>query len=677
MSMQMNRNTVVFPPRGATDNDAAVANAVSILRRDIARRFLPGDAPAGNIVLAVAPMAEPEAWAMEIAGGTLTLRAGDALGFVYGLLYISETFLKIRPFWFWMDQRIEPWPGVELPEGVYTSRPFPVRYRGWFLNDEVLLDAWRPNGDPELGWRMALEALLRCGGNLVIPGTDQNSHIHRPLAAGMGLWITHHHAEPLGAEMFLRAYPDQDPDYSVHPELFHALWGRAAEEQKDQKVVWCLGFRGQADMPFWAHDTQGRFDTDEKRGALISRVIALQQEIVRKHVAHPVFCTNLYGEVMELYGKGCLTLDPDIILIYADNGYGAMVSRRQGNHDPRIPALPAEPAAHGGIYYHASFYDLQAAGHITHLPNRVDYVNGQLDQVLEKNLREFWIVNCSNVRPHVYLLDAIRKKWAGRDISDGQHSAEFAADYYGGAPQAARAWRDYPAAMLPFGPEQDQHAGEQFYTEIPRLIAHARIRGDDTAHGLFWLAGERPLVEQTAYFSGLCRDNLPRIQAYVSGLERDAAALSGETRQLFDATVLLHGRLQLLGTRGGIDLGRGFRALEAKDYLSAFLAFGDGARCFLDADRLLRAGEYGVWDGFYANDCLADYKHTAYLFQKLMGLARELGDDPSHHRWYRLAVFPPGEREIRTILVHHNHMTDWALYQAFQKCEWDIGAKRY
>jgi len=59
----------------------------------------------------------------------------------------------------------------------------------------------------EFPWEMAFEALLRCGGNMTIPGTDYNSHRYQRLAAEYGLYITHHHAEPLGARMFSRAYP--------------------------------------------------------------------------------------------------------------------------------------------------------------------------------------------------------------------------------------------------------------------------------------------------------------------------------------------------------------------------------------------------------------------------------------------------------------------------------------
>ncbi len=67
---------------------------------------------------------------------------------------------------------------------------------------------------------MAFETLLRCGGNMTIPGTDKNSRLNRQMAADMGLWITHHHAEPLGAEIFARAYPGVEANFMEKSELF-------------------------------------------------------------------------------------------------------------------------------------------------------------------------------------------------------------------------------------------------------------------------------------------------------------------------------------------------------------------------------------------------------------------------------------------------------------------------
>lgn len=226
---------------------------------------------------------------------------------------------------------------------------------------------------------MAFETLLRCGGNMVIPGTDRNSKKYMELAGNMGLWITQHHAEPLGAEMFLRAYPNKKPSFKEHPDLFRKLWREGIERQKKYKIIWNLGFRGQGDTPFGKNDPL--YDTPEKRGNLISSIMKEQYDLVKQSIPNAVFSTNLYGETMELYQQGLIKLPEDVIMIWADNGYGKMVSRRQGNHNPRIKALPNEGLKHRehGVYYHVSFYDLQAGNVLTMLPNSMEFVKEELN----------------------------------------------------------------------------------------------------------------------------------------------------------------------------------------------------------------------------------------------------------------------------------------------------------
>ena len=138
--------------------------------------------------------------------------------------------------------------------------------------------------------------------------------------------------------MFVQAYPELEPKFSLYPEKFRTLWQQAIDRQKNTPTVWNIGFRGQGDKPFWEDDPQ--YDTPEKRGALISSLIREQYDLVKHSDPHAVCCTNLYGETMELYQQGCLDLPDEVIKIWADNGFGKMVSRRQGNSNPRVPALP-------------------------------------------------------------------------------------------------------------------------------------------------------------------------------------------------------------------------------------------------------------------------------------------------------------------------------------------------
>ncbi len=137
-----------------------VVNAVNILKRDMAKVFNVTDMEKNSIILKEDKMSEAERYKISV-DGSVTITAGDDLGFVYALLHISEKYLGIKPFWFWLDQKIEKTDFAEILKGEYASPKYAVRFRGWFFNDEVLMMKWKINGDDREPWRMAFEALLR------------------------------------------------------------------------------------------------------------------------------------------------------------------------------------------------------------------------------------------------------------------------------------------------------------------------------------------------------------------------------------------------------------------------------------------------------------------------------------------------------------------------------------
>ena len=275
MAVILNRNTHI---EGAAAE--AVCRAVSALCRDMKKVFSESEKEGAAIWLVQETM-EAEQFFLKAAAGKLELHAGDELGFIYGIYEISRSLLGVNDFWFWNDQQFMVKEEREVPEDYcFVSKPCAVRYRGWFINDEVLLHTWCVERKKDLPWEMAFETLLRCRGNMVIPGMDRTSERYRGRAASMGLYVTHHHAEPLGAEMFARAYPELNPSYAEYPELFQGLWKDALEAQKGMKVIWNLGFRGQGDCPFWVTDPL--YETDEARGKLLSSLIRMQYDLVKK-----------------------------------------------------------------------------------------------------------------------------------------------------------------------------------------------------------------------------------------------------------------------------------------------------------------------------------------------------------------------------------------------------------
>ncbi len=652
---------------------APIQNAAAMLRRDLAKTLCPGGGPGAEIRLQTALDAmPPESYTIAARPdeNVLAVTAGDSLGAVYGLLEVSRRFLGVQPFWFWCDQRFVPCASAIVPDDCFiASTPARVRYRGWFINDETLLSHWPVARRPEGAWEMALEALLRCGGNLVIPGTGENARKYRDLARDYGLILTHHHAEPLGAEMFVHAYPNDTPSFDRNAEKFRALWREAVEAQKNRPVVWNIGFRGQGDCPFWNSDPQ--YDTPEKRGALISALMREQYSLVKAADPAAVCCTNLYGETMELYQQGWLKLPEDVIKIWADNGYGKMVSRRQGNYNPRVPALPpkGDTGAHG-LYYHASFYDLQAASHITMLPNSAELVCDELGQALDAGVDDYWLINCSNIKPHTYLLDYIAQLWQKGSVNTAAHRMAYAAAYYGkeNVAPVADCLAGYADAAIPYGPHRDDCAGDQFYNHVPRMLI-SQFMADRTARSgaLEWLTGAGTLREQAAYCAKLYAQARENYGAYLRRCESAAAGMQGAARTLFQDTLLLQAQLYALWAEGASAVCAALEAGFDGDWQEVFYQAGLGKRAYTLANRAMRDREHGKWIDFYANECQTDVKQTAALCGYLMSFARNIGEGPHFYEWQRQFQDSEADRRVLVILNTENHPTDDELWRLMEQ----------
>ena len=666
MSHQINRNTMVF----ADNCERSVRRAIEVLYRDIKKTCRETEAGGMNIRLVHREL-PTEQFHIRVANSEVQIQAGDDLGFIYGLYEISRAVLGVNDFWFWNDQVFEQQSGFPVAADYQCDlQPYRVSYRGWFVNDEVLIHTWSVNRCQDEPWEMVFEALLRCGGNMVIPGTDRNGARYHELAIEMGLYVTHHHAEPLGAEMFARAYPSLNPSFAEHREKFIGLWSDAIQWQKEEKIVWNLGFRGQGDCPFWVNDPQ--YDTQESRGQLISELIGYQYELVKAADPHAVCCTNLYGETMELYQEGMLTLPDEIIKIWADNGYGKMVSRRQGNHNPRIPALPSKgSSSKNGIYYHVSFYDLQAANHITMLQNSPDFVRKELLQVLEHGGDDYWLVNCSNVKPHVYFLDLVAAMWRDGDTSVEEHRSSYIRRYYGEnqADLVAQCFKLYPQYAVAYGDWEDEKAGEQFNNHVPRMFVSDYMKNEKRSEEMLWAVDADSLREQLVWYENLCRQAVDGYQQYLKKCEETAAVLTGAEECLFRDSLLLQVQLQKLCYSGAYLTCRSLLLALDGDYKMAFYQAGKAREQYLAADCAMRSREHGKWKNFYANECLTDIKQTAWVLQGLMSYLRNLGDGPHFFKWQKEYLYAEEDRRILLILNMENHLTDEELYQLMEERE--------
>jgi hypothetical protein len=655
--------------------DTAMLKAAAMLRRDMENTLEPWKARHNRIRIAVLEAdLSVESWVIEASPQELLVRAADSLGCVYALLFLSGNFLGVTPFWFWNDQAFVKRRFLDIPLLVWHSPVYAVRFRGWFVNDEVLIENWKAEPGNTEHWAMVFEALLRCGGNMTIPGTDDNSRKYRDMAADMGLWISHHHAEPLGAEMFARVFPNEIPSYRVNKTLFEKLWENAVIEQKNRNVIWNLGFRGQGDCPFWDNDPE--YANDEQRGTLISEIISRQYEIIKSHIKNPLCCTNLYGEITGLYQSGNLRLPPGVIKIWADNGYGCMVSRRQGNDNPRIHALPlnGDTGLHG-IYYHCSFYDLQASNHLTMSPNKSEFLAAELGKALGAGVNTYWIINCGSLKPHVYTLDLVSRLWQYGEITVNEWRKSYAGSYYGesNAEFVAALFEEYALCTAQYGPNDDDRAGEEIWHYPVRELLCKWMSGD-TVNGLeslIWLAGDLPFYGQAKRLEKLATETFPKWDGLCGKCAALYDQLDTEYRKVFDDSIFLQVRLQRSGALGAAMFCGSLNAYRAGDMVNAFRLASKSQDIYNEGVKALLDAEHGKWTGYYDGDCLTDIRLTVSCMDALVSWLRVCGDGPDFHGWERAFLVPAGERGVKLLFNKKRPLDNGCLAKCLERLSRD------
>ena len=642
-SFILSRATHLF----ADESIPAVRHAADLLRRDL-RACLTGTGPESGIRVLIDPALPAETYRAQVTEKEITLRCGDDLGAAYALLSVSERCLGIRPLGWWMGLTPAKTDTVSVPCEGWESPEYRVRFRCWFVNDEVLFSGWHSeeNARAEV-WERVFETILRCGGNMVIPGTDRgfDGHILNEMALDRGLWLTQHHTELLGAKMFARVYPDLQASYTLYPEKYEALWQEAIDRYAGRRVVWAVGFRGQGDKAFWEDD--GAMDTAQKRGAFISRVMRRQMELVRAKDPAARFCTNLYGEMMALYRQGAMQVPDDVIKLWGDNGFSRMVSRRQNNDNPRTDAMPAgDEPGENGIYYHVSFYDLQAANHITPLQIPPRMVADELKAVLDRRADTLWNINVGSMYPHPFLLDLVSRMWKTGEYDAETAAREFALAYYG-REDLAPLFTDYANSAVSYGPHPDDRAGDQYYHWPLRALAHALLCGktEEPVDSLRWAADCPTFADQVMKLAGTVEPGIASWRNYLRETESALQSLEDTNPAAADRLrdrEMLYALLHQTGCEGMYSFCQAVvHSLRGND-LQACLWADRALQCHRKALSAMERVQ-GRFAHIYRNDCFSGVSVTVRVLEAARAFLRIRGDGEYLFKWEKQFLVPREE----------------------------------
>ncbi|MBQ8848711.1 MAG: glycosyl hydrolase 115 family protein [Clostridia bacterium] len=360
---------------------------------------------------------ESEAYTVSVDEKNVTVTGTDILGTVFGIYAFATKCLNILPVYRLTDIFPSEREELTVAKQSFSSEERPIRFRGWFLNDEDLLTDWRLSGgkryidypyyqnvmDTDV-LDMILECALRMEINLIIPSSfvdidnpDEEKLVETVCRRGM--YISQHHVEPMGVSFFgadnyikKRGYEGETVSFISNRERMVEIWKHYASKwaKYGDNVVWQLGLRGKADKAVWQNDPSVPMD-EASRGAIISDAIATQYDIVRKTLGHDGFnsTATLWMEGAELYGKGYLKIPEGTVAVFSDIGFSQMF----GDDFYRIER---KSSARYGIYYHVGYFS-----HGPHLAEGCDLRKMAFSyrEAYEKQSLYYSILNVSNVRP--------------------------------------------------------------------------------------------------------------------------------------------------------------------------------------------------------------------------------------------------------------------------------------
>lgn len=374
-----NSDTKIVLPQSA---GKPILAAVRDLQRDLLRLsghetgFETAAAADKAICISLDGSMEPEAFAVSVTEAGVQLTGADELGAVYGIYAFEETFLGISP----MHRISGLFPAcigcLSLEDGELRSRPSPVRYRGWFLNDEDLLTDFLPGGGnrhidypyyahvmhPDV-LELVLETALRLRLNLMIPSSfvdidnpDEERLVRQVTERGM--YITQHHVEPMGvswfgAENYMKKHGiSGEVSFLSNRAVMEEIWRYYAKKWAvyGKQVIWQLGLRGKGDRTVWASDPNVP-SSAQTRGGIITDAIRLQYDIVAETLGSDDFASTatLWLEGAELYGIGALQIPEKTIVIFSDIGYNQMFG-------DDFYTVPHKPGCRYGVYYHIAYF---------------------------------------------------------------------------------------------------------------------------------------------------------------------------------------------------------------------------------------------------------------------------------------------------------------------------------
>ncbi|MCF0244369.1 MAG: glycosyl hydrolase 115 family protein [Bacteroidaceae bacterium] len=455
------------------------------------------DRQKAQVVIATKPDGKWESYVINVHGNIVEITGSDKRGTIYGIYELSRQ-IGVSPWYWWADVPVARHDNIWLKEGSYTDGEPAVKYRGIFINDEFpAMTAWAREKFGGLNSKMyahLYELLLRLKANCLWPAMWGSFKEYKPLVPilkdaegryegncfneddplnaktadewGIVIGTSHHEPMQRSQQEWIRNkqnYGNAQWNWMTNREGVTKFFREGIENTKDYESLITIGMRGEEDCPM---TDAGSIEANFR---LMEDIISTQRKIIKKATCRPAAQTpqvwTLYSEVMDYYDKG-LKVPDDVTIMLCDDNFG---------HVRRVPSLTEKKRKGGyGMYYHVGYYGAPRANKWLTMQTITEMWE-QLKLTYDYDIRNLWILNVGDVKPHEYPIDFfMQMAWHPETFTATnlkQYTNKFCLQQFGGA--------DY---TTPFG--KQTYGYEQAIETAEILMDYCRYASRVTAEML-------------------------------------------------------------------------------------------------------------------------------------------------------------------------------------------------
>lgn len=568
-----------------------------------------------------------EQYILATCGDALLIIGSDMRGTIWGVYELCSRFLQVDPAYLWTDHEPRAMQSLCLDKVYRTDGPGAYRFRGWFINDEDLLEGFSYQGVPPKGYdfhaeyapalAMIIETALRMKQNMLIPCSHLD--IDNPAEENLvrmvterGLYISMHHQEPVGVhqktmDRYWQGSGTENINFVDHPDKYQAVWRHyIGKWAKYPGVIWQLGLRGRGDRPVWYQNSRVP-QTIQARGELISKAIQMQHALIVEATGTADFLSSstLWMEGMPLYKAGALTFPERTMIVLSDFGPDQMWAEEY-YETPRIPGRGY------GVYYHVCFWG--CGPHLVQ-GNRPEKIGYNYRNAIAMGDTQYSVLNVSNIHEHVCGIACVAQmtwdmecaepetflqQWCRSQYDEvaGEEAADLYRNYYDGFAHMDDS--RIPGRML-FMDGMTKHVAQM----LMRIVAGDELQAVDIQNKRLFSFPDTDRFIQ--YYQAVTEDGIRRFERVQAQAQRLLPRIPADRRGFFCSNLVLQTETILGLYRWVLCLTKAAQNRRAHQPNENYTLWIDAAinalESIADAREMVT---YGKWRHWYDGDTLID-----------------------------------------------------------------------